>query len=178
LSSGDNWGGYGVVCKVQIERFDCIPSTIKLAMKTSKTYDKWKTCKQWSMEALAYPCKHPSVNRFLAIHIETMKAYTLWWNGGTLWEVLDYNTKYSPITNIRTLLRQGGLDMEGWTQLVTFRWNCVKLAWTFINIMNVIHHCKILHNYLSKDNTMLHFSLDKPNVVYICVCDWAEVGCL
>jgi len=45
------------------------------------------------------------------------------------------------------------------------------LAWAFINIMNVVHHCEILHNDLSKDNIMLHFSLDKPNVVYIGVCD-------
>jgi hypothetical protein len=141
---------------------------IELAWKTLKTNDKQKTCKQWSVEALAYLYKHPSVIRFLAIHTKTMKAYTLWWNGGTLREMLDYNTKYSPIMNTRTLLWQGGLDMEGWTQLVTFRWNCVKLAWTFINIL--VHRCGIFHNDLSKDNIMLHFSLNKPDVVYICVC--------
>jgi hypothetical protein len=28
LLSGNNKGGYGVVCKVQIKRFDHIPSTI------------------------------------------------------------------------------------------------------------------------------------------------------
>jgi hypothetical protein len=40
--------------------------------------------------------------------------------------------------------------------------------------MNVIHHCGILHNGLSKDNIMLHFSTDKPSVVYIGVCNWDE----
>ncbi len=30
LSNGDNQGGYGVVQKVRIERFDYIPNTIKL----------------------------------------------------------------------------------------------------------------------------------------------------
>jgi serine/threonine protein kinase len=54
----------------------------------------------------------------------------------------------------------------------------VKLAWALINIMNVIHHCGILHNDLSKDNIMLHFSPDKLNVMYIGVCNWGEVGCL
>jgi len=42
----------------------------------------------------------------------------------------------------------------------------VKLAWALINIMNAIHHCGILHNDLSKYNIMLHFPLDKLNVVY------------
>jgi hypothetical protein len=60
--------------------------------------------------------------------------------------------------------------MERRTQLVAFRQNRVKLAWAFINIMNVIHHCGILHN-LTKDNIMLHFSQDKLDVVYIGVCD-------
>jgi len=41
-----------------------------------------------------------------------MEAYTLWCNGGTFQEMLDYNTKYSPITNNHTLLQQGGSDME------------------------------------------------------------------
>jgi len=42
----------------------------------------------------------------------------------------------------------------------------VKLAWALINIMNAIHHCGILHNDLSKYNIMLHFPLDKLDVVY------------
>jgi RIO-like serine/threonine protein kinase len=85
--------------------------------------------------------------------------------------MLDYNTKYSPIIDNQTLLQQGGLDMEGPTQLVAFRQNCVKLAWAFINIMNAIHHFGILHNDLSKNNIMLHFLLDKLDVVYIGICN-------
>ncbi len=61
--------------------------------------------------------------------------------------------------------------MEGQRQLVAFRQNCVKLAWAFINIMNKVHHCRILHNDLSNDNIMLHFLIDKLDVVYIGVCD-------
>jgi hypothetical protein len=59
--------------------------------------------------------------------------------------------------------------MEGKTQIVTLRQNCVKLVWAFINIMNAIHHSRILHNDLFKDNITLHFLLNKPNVVYIVV---------
>jgi hypothetical protein len=97
LLSGNNQSGYGVVCKVQIERFNCIPNTIELVGKTPKTNNKPKTCKQRLVKVLAYPCKYSSVIKFLNIHLETMEAYTLWWNDLTLWEILDYNTKYSPI---------------------------------------------------------------------------------
>ncbi len=146
LLNGDNQGGYGVVRKVQIEIFVCIPSIIELVGKTLKTNDKWKTFNQWLVEALACPCKHLGVIKFLAIHIETMEAYTLWWNRETLRKMLDYNTKYSPSMDNHTLLWQGGLDMEGriW-QGITFRWNCVKLAWAFLNIMDAI--CTSLWNF-------------------------------
>jgi hypothetical protein len=62
--------------------------------------------------------------------------------------------------------------------IITFRQNHVKFAWASRNIMNVVHHCEILHNGLSKDNSMLHFLANKPDVVYIGVCDWGEIGCL
>jgi hypothetical protein len=70
LLNGDNQRGYGVVCKVQIEIFDCILNMIELAGKTSKIDDKRKARKQRSMEALACMCEHPSVIKFLAIHTE------------------------------------------------------------------------------------------------------------
>jgi hypothetical protein len=97
---------------VQIEIFDYIPNTIELVGKILKMDDKQKTCQQQSMEALACPCKHLGVIKFLAIHIETMDAYTLCLNGGTFREMLDYNMKYSFVTNNRTLLWQRGPDME------------------------------------------------------------------
>jgi tRNA A-37 threonylcarbamoyl transferase component Bud32 len=64
--------------------------------------------------------------------------------------------------------------MEGQTQLVAFRQNHVNLAWTFINIINAIHHFGILHNDLSKDNIMLHFLPDKLNSMYIGIYDLGE----
>jgi hypothetical protein len=82
---------------VQIKKFDGIPSTIELVGKTLKMNDKQKMRKQRVVEALACPCKHPCVIKFLAIHARTMEAYTSWWNWGTIQEMLDYNTKYSPI---------------------------------------------------------------------------------
>jgi hypothetical protein len=56
---------------------------IELAKNTPKTNEKQKMCKQQSMEALTCPCEHPSVIKFLTIHVETMEAYKLWWSEGT-----------------------------------------------------------------------------------------------
>jgi hypothetical protein len=39
LLSMDNQGGYGVVCKVCIQRFNHIPNTFELVRKTFKTND-------------------------------------------------------------------------------------------------------------------------------------------
>jgi hypothetical protein len=68
--------------------------------------------------------------------------------------------------------------MEGKKGLVTFKQNCVKMAWAFMNIMNAVHHNGILHNDLWKDNILLHFLLNKLDIVYIVVCNWGEVGCM
>jgi hypothetical protein len=54
-----------VVRKVQIERFDHIPSMIELVGKTLKMDDRREARKQRSMESLACPCEHPSVIKFL-----------------------------------------------------------------------------------------------------------------
>ncbi len=51
----------------------------------------------------------------------------------------------------------------------------MKTTWAFVNIMNVIHHNRILHDDLSKDHIMLHFPPNKLDVVYIGMCDWGEV---
>ncbi len=44
-----------------------------------------------------------------------------------------------------------------------------------MNIMNAIHHSKNLHNDFSNNNIMLHFLINKPDVVYIDMCDWGEI---
>jgi hypothetical protein len=90
-----------------------IPNMIDLVGKIPKTYDNRKTHKQCLVKALECRCEHPGVIKFLAIHTKTMEAYTLWWNGGTFRKMLDYNMKYSPIMDNRTLLWQGGHIWKG-----------------------------------------------------------------
>jgi hypothetical protein len=62
---------------------------IELVKKTPKIDDKQETHKQQSMEALACSCEHLGVINFFVNHTNTMEAYTLWWNGETLWKMLD-----------------------------------------------------------------------------------------
>ncbi len=52
------------------------------------------------------------------------------------------------------------------------------MARTFMSIMNVIHHVVRFCTMTLKNNIMLHFPFDKPNVVYIGVCNWGEVRCM
>jgi len=58
----DNQTSYGVVLKVWIEMFNCIPSTIELVAKAPKTYDQQIVCKQCLKETSRLaPCEHPNV---------------------------------------------------------------------------------------------------------------------
>jgi hypothetical protein len=66
------------------------------------------------MEALAYLCEHSGVIKFLAIHTKTMEAYTLWWSGGTLQKMSDYNTKVNfPLWIIILYCNKGGHIWKG-----------------------------------------------------------------
>jgi hypothetical protein len=64
---GNNQSGYCVLWKVQIKRFNRVPSTIELVRKTLKTDDKQKPHKQQLVGALACLCEHPNVIKFLTI---------------------------------------------------------------------------------------------------------------
>ncbi len=129
------------LCQVGIIRvvmMSCAKCKLK-GLITSQTPLNWwgrppkqmknkKTRKQRLVKVIVCPCKHLGVIKFLAIHLNTMEDYTLWWNGSMLQKMLDYNTKYLPILNNQMFLWQKGLDMERWIQLVTFRQNYVKLT--------------------------------------------------
>ncbi len=114
LLGGDNQGGYGVVHKVQIKRFDHIPNTIELEGEiTPKMDDKQKECKQQSVKVLACSCKHLGVIKFLAIHIEIMEAYTLCWNGGTFQDLLIKTWNTPPLWPIIPYCGKGGHIWKG-----------------------------------------------------------------
>jgi len=55
------------------------------------------------------------------------------------------------------LLWEGGFIWKGENDLSPSGENYVKMAWAFMNIMDVIHHIGILHNYLSKETSSYIF---------------------
>jgi hypothetical protein len=57
-----------------------------------------------------------------------------------------------------------------------FRKKHHKLAWTFLDTMNNVYHCHTLHNDMSPDNILLHFSPNFRDKIYTGICDWAMVG--
>ncbi len=100
-------------------------------------------------------------------------------------ENLAHHEIYSPTIDNRTLLWQSGPNMERRTWLVTFRWNCVKLAWAFINIMNVGNFTQQLvqeQHYVASSNRQTkcyvhrcvwlgwNQALAKGDTIILCLC--------
>jgi hypothetical protein len=77
-------GGYAKIRWVRISRMENIPSDIDFAGKMLKANDDFAQRDEQSLEALACPISHAGVIKFWALHPNTMEAYTLWWNGGSL----------------------------------------------------------------------------------------------
>jgi hypothetical protein len=108
----------------------------------------------------------------------------LWWNGGTIWEMMRDEALYICESVHLTLQAAILIDSNNNYQKKLDTARCVEvfrkkrheLAWTFLNTMNNIHHCHTLYNDMSPDNVMLHFPPNSADKVYIGICDWAMVG--
>jgi hypothetical protein len=125
------------------------------------------------MEALAYPISHASVIKFWALHPNIMEAYSLWWNGGSLQSFWTYyNSKVSKATSYKDYhLVNAGLLPVNVDRVKAYQKNRVKLVLSLLTIMGKCHAQNILHNELLPSNIMLHFRPEKPENVYIGVCD-------
>jgi hypothetical protein len=77
-------GRYAKVRWVRISRMENIPSDIDFVGKLPKATDDFAQRDEQSLEALTCPVSHAGVIKFWALHPNTMEAYTLWWNGGSL----------------------------------------------------------------------------------------------
>jgi hypothetical protein len=168
-------GGYAKIRRVRISRMENIPSDIDFAGKLPKANLDFDQRQERSMEALACPVSHAGVIKFWALHPNTMEAYTLWWNGGSLHSFwTKYNSKVSEATSYEDyhLVNAVGLQPDDVDRVKAYRKNRVKLVLSLLTIMDKCHAQNILHNDLSPSNIMLHFPPGKPEDVYIGVCDW------
>jgi hypothetical protein len=167
-------GGYAKVRRVRIARMEKVPSDIDFAGKLPKASKEFDKRNERSLEALACPISLEGMIKFWALHPKTMEAYTLWWNGGSLksfWT--NYNSKVSEATSYEDYhLVNAGLLPDDIDKVKAYRKNRVKLVLSLLTIMGKCHAENILHNNLSPSNIMLHFPPEKPENVYIGMCDW------
>ena len=130
---------------------------------------------------MALRSAHEDCIKWIAVHPTKSEEYTLWWNGGTIWEMIKdealYNGESVYITLQAAILIDSNDDyqkkLNTTKHVQVFRKKRYKLAYTFLNTMNNVHHCHTLYNDMSSNNVMLHFLPNSEDKVYISICDWA-----
>jgi serine/threonine protein kinase len=85
----------------------------------------------------------------------------------------NYNSKVSEATSYEDYhLVNAGLLSVDVDKVKAYRKNRVKLVLSLLTIMGKFHAENIFHNDLSPSNIMLHFPPEKPENMYIGMCDW------
>jgi serine/threonine protein kinase len=128
------------------------------------------------VEALACLIENLRLIKFWAVNFQTMEAYTLWWNGGSMRSFLNTNSKVSVAMENQYILSMPHQTMPDLEKVHAYRTKRVKLALSLIMTMTRVHKSKILHNDISPSNILLHFPLDHIDRVYIGLCDWGMVS--
>ena len=164
-------GTFGVVRRVNIHGASFIPSWIEWAGKTMKATNSLENRKERSLEALACPVDHPGVIKLQYLHPKTYESYSMWWNGGSLKHMRNYDFQV-PDAHESTILETPGVDFASRKRLVVYRRHRAYLAWALMCIVDVVHKHDVLHNDLNPNNVMLHFPQDRDDAVFIGVCDW------
>ena len=82
---------FGKVRKVTIRGAASIPEWIEFAGKTMKVEKNKENRLQRLAEALACPIDHPGVIKLLYLNTRTYESYSMWWNGGSLMNMMAYD---------------------------------------------------------------------------------------
>jgi len=161
------------VRKVRIEGLrDKIPNTVHFAAKMPKEKDLWKARRDRSMEALVCPLDLAGVIRTWALNFNNMESYTLWWNGDSLHERMKENQKVSETASKFDIMNNKDIPIEEGEHHWAFRKNRSKCCWALVYLMHQVHELGILHNDISPYNILFHFPKEKPQEIYIGLCDW------
>ena len=163
-------GLYRVVRRVIIHGASFIPEWIEFAGKTMKAKDSLENGKEHLVEALACPIDHPGIIEIQYLNMRTYESYSLWWNGGSVRDIRNYDKSVAE-THPNEILGHLGLDFELRKRLVAYWKNRAYLAWALMCIVDIVHKHDVLHNDLNPNNVMLHFPRDRDDTVFIGVCD-------
>ena len=164
-------GMFGKVRKVTIKGAMSIPEWIEFAGKTMKVDKNLNNRKERPTPALACPVDHLGMIKLLYLNTRRYESYSMWWNGGSLMNMLAYD-KTIMDTHESEILQSPGFHYEAWQKLVVYRKNQAYLAWALMCIVDVVHKQDVLHNDLNPNNVMLQFSRDRGGAVFIGICDW------
>ena len=155
-------GGYGTIQKYFIQGDPAIPRHWAFAAKTQKGDTVAAQAIRFNAEAMALRSAHEGCIKWIAVHPSINEGYTLWWNGGTIREMMRdealYNREDVHLTLQAAILIDSRDDyqkkLETALRVQLFRKKRHELAWTFLNTMNNVHHCHTLHNDMSPDNIL------------------------
>jgi hypothetical protein len=88
-------GGYGTIQKCFIENDPAIPKHWAFAAKTQKgdLVTAWTI--RFNAEAMALRSAHEGYIKWIAVHPTKLEGYTLWWNGGTIREMITEEALYN-----------------------------------------------------------------------------------
>ena len=82
---------FGKVRKVTIRGVASIAKWIEFVGKMMKVDKNLDNRKEQSVEALTCPIDHPRVIKLLYLNIRMYKSYSMWWNRGSLMNMLAYD---------------------------------------------------------------------------------------
>jgi hypothetical protein len=154
-------GGYATIRKVQVEGCPGILPFWEFAAKKSihhQTQPQLAKLEHHN-ETMAARIPHAGVIRFAAVHATNYEGCAYWWNGGTLRQMLNMDNDYPDNIFIRLSYSYASeVEVIRAHYLARFKKKRTELAWAFLNIMNAVHVAKHLHNDISPNNIMLHFS--------------------
>ena len=114
------------------------PDWIEFAGKTMKAKDSLENCKERLVKALACPVDHLGVFKIQYLNMWTYESYSLWWNGGSLRDMRNYD-KFVAEMHPNEILFHATPDFESQKRLVAYQKNRAYLAWALMCIVDIVH---------------------------------------
>lgn len=147
-----------MILKVHLARVLSIPSKINFVEKCFKVEDEKHNRYELWFEALACPVMHHNIIKFSFLNPFLMEVYTLWRNGGSLYnfwpmyKVLE-SLEYGDTTHVVDF----SLTPKELEMVKTYDMDKFNLELSLFVIMDKCHQQDIIHNNLSLVNELLHF---------------------
>jgi serine/threonine protein kinase len=161
-----NEGGYEEIRNVHFSKVANIPTIVDFVGKMSKVASEEAKRKERAVEAMACLIQYLGLIKFWIVNFQTMQAYTLWWNGGSMRSFWKNNSKISFALENQYILHHPNHTMQELEMILAYCTKRAKLALSLIMTMACIH------NDIPPSNILLHFPPDHIDRIYIGVCDW------